>query len=196
MKESAQFSVLAINYKYSLKRPNAVIVSQLIYGLETLCLNDSLIKRLDAFHVRGIRHILGIEHSYWSRTSNMEIMEKANGILFGKPHNTCVWNNFIRPSNEKHSHIRLVSEIIKGKQIKLLEHIMRCDERDPLYQCTFTNVGTYNVYGLRRVGRPRGHWGESVMNMAMMERQGIEFDRDDVGHYLYLFCEAFNRTPT
>ena len=72
---------------------------------------------------------------------------------------------------------------------------MRCDEGDPLYQCTFTSVGTYNVYGRRRVGRPRGHWGESAMTMAMMERQGMEVDRDDASHYLYLFCEAFNRAP-
>ena len=122
-------------------------------------------------------------------------MEKTNGILFGKPDNTCGWNKFIRPSNERHSHIRLVSEIIKDKKIKLLEHIMRCDLRDPLYQCTFTDFGTYNVYGRRRVGRPRGHCGESAMNMAMLEKQGMEFDRDDAGHYLYLFCEAFNRAP-
>ena len=40
-----------------------------------------LLKRLDAFHIRGIRHILGIEHAYWSRTSNDEILMKANWIL-------------------------------------------------------------------------------------------------------------------
>ena len=43
---------------------NAVFISQLIYGLETVYLNDSLIKRLDAFHMRGIRHIMRIDHAY------------------------------------------------------------------------------------------------------------------------------------
>ncbi len=42
---------------------NAVVISQLVYGLETMYLNDSLIKRLDAFHMRGIRHIMGIDHA-------------------------------------------------------------------------------------------------------------------------------------
>ena len=62
---------------------NAVIISKLIYGLETMYLNDSLIKRLDAFHMIGLRHILGIEHAYWSRTSNEEILERADAIACG-----------------------------------------------------------------------------------------------------------------
>ncbi len=66
---------------------NAVVISQLVYGLETLYLNDSLVKRLEAFHIRGLRHILGIEHSYWSKTSNLEVVKKANKILFGKNKN-------------------------------------------------------------------------------------------------------------
>ena len=123
----------------------------------------------------------------------MEIMEKANGILFGKPDNTCGWNNFIRPSNERHSHIRLVSEIIKDKKIKLLEHIMRCDERDPLFQCTFTNVGTYNVYGRRRVGRPRGHWTETPVSEALDESGEAEYERGHADQILALFARAWER---
>ena len=55
---------------------NAVTVSQLVYGPETMYLNDSLTKKSDAFHITGIRLILGIEHAYWSRTSNLEVIEK------------------------------------------------------------------------------------------------------------------------
>ena len=60
---------------------NAVIVSQLTYGLETMYLNDSLLKRLDAFHLRGLRHTMNIEHSYWSRMKNSDIIEKVNKVL-------------------------------------------------------------------------------------------------------------------
>ena len=60
---------------------NAVIISKLTYGLETLYLNDSLLKRLDAFHIRGLRHILGIQHSYWSRVKNEDIIKRANWEL-------------------------------------------------------------------------------------------------------------------
>ena len=61
----------------------------------------SLIKRLDAFHIRGIRHILGIEHSYWSRTSTLEIMEKTNRILNTGKDITNDWNNFISLNDRK-----------------------------------------------------------------------------------------------
>ena len=45
----------------------AVIASQLTYGLEAMYLKKSLSKRLDAFQMEGIRHIImGFEHSHWS----------------------------------------------------------------------------------------------------------------------------------
>ena len=60
---------------------NAVIVSKLTYGLDSLQLTDGLVARIDAFQMRGIRHILRIEHAYWSRKSNEEIQAKTNMIL-------------------------------------------------------------------------------------------------------------------
>ena len=79
------------NKIWKLQVYNAVIVSQLVYGLETMYLNESLLKRLDAFQMTGIRHILGIQHAYWSRTSNLEILEKANWILNGSEDITKRW---------------------------------------------------------------------------------------------------------
>ena len=46
-------------------------------------LNESGIKSLDAFQMKGIRHILGIEHAYWSRTTNEEIPQRANANTVG-----------------------------------------------------------------------------------------------------------------
>ena len=80
---------------------NAVIVSKLIYGLETMYLNDSLLKRLDAFHIRGLRHILGIQHSYWSRVKNEEIIDKANKELNKGGDLTNNWSQFKRGSIER-----------------------------------------------------------------------------------------------
>ena len=39
---------------------NAIIISQLIYGLETLPLNENLVNKLDAFQMKGFRKILKI----------------------------------------------------------------------------------------------------------------------------------------
>ena len=71
-----------------------MIISRLTYGLETLYLNESLIKRLDAFHIRGLRHILGIEHSYWSRVQNTDIIEKVNRELNRGEDITHNWTEF------------------------------------------------------------------------------------------------------
>ena len=46
--------------KWKIQVYNAVIISKLIYGLETMYLNESLLKRLDAFQITWLRHIMGI----------------------------------------------------------------------------------------------------------------------------------------
>ena len=58
------------SYKWKLQVYNAVIVSQLTYGLSTLQMTPTMLNRLDAFQMRGLRYILKIEHSYYSRISN------------------------------------------------------------------------------------------------------------------------------
>ena len=105
-----------------------MVISQLVYGLETMYLNEGIIKRLDAFHMRGIRHILGIEHAYWSRASNEEIIMRANWILENAEDITAEWREFVIPKNENVRKIKLVSEILEDKKIKLLGHVMRCEK--------------------------------------------------------------------
>ena len=143
--------------------------------------------------MRGIRHILGIEHAYWSRTSNEETLNKANWILSGAKDETKNWTNFKIPRDGDVRKIKLVSELIEKKQIKQLGHILRADHDDPLYQATFKDEGSFNVYAKNRVGRPRGHWAEDTMNKAMQQLANGEFDREDPIHYIYLIGEAINR---
>ena len=69
------------SYKWKLQVYNAVIVSQLTYGLSTVQMTPAMLKRLDAFQMRGLRYILKIEHSYYSRISNQEVYDKINIIL-------------------------------------------------------------------------------------------------------------------
>ena len=45
------------SYKWKLQVYTAVIVSQLTYGLSTVQLTPSILKRLDAFQMRGFRYI-------------------------------------------------------------------------------------------------------------------------------------------
>ena len=50
--------------KWKLLVYDAVIRSKLLYSLETIHLTDSLRKKLDAFHLRGLRKILRIPTTY------------------------------------------------------------------------------------------------------------------------------------
>ena len=60
---------------------NAVVVSQLVYGLDTIIFSESMEHKIDAFQAKGLRQILGIAHSYWSRISNEEVLDRANFAL-------------------------------------------------------------------------------------------------------------------
>ena len=55
---------------------NACVVNALMYGSETWTTYDRQEKRLNSFHLRSIRRILGI--SWQDRVSNTEVLSRAN----------------------------------------------------------------------------------------------------------------------
>ncbi len=61
--------------KWKLQVYNAVIVSQLIYGLNTIHLTDSCLQSLDTFQLRGLRQILRIEAAFYSDISHNKVLE-------------------------------------------------------------------------------------------------------------------------
>ena len=61
---------------------NAVILSKLVYGLETVQLTDALCRTVDAFYLRALRHILGLQPSFIDRTStNKKILDEMANIV-------------------------------------------------------------------------------------------------------------------
>ena len=74
---------------------NAIIVAQLTYGLNTLQLTPAMLKRLEAFQIRGLRYILQIEHSYYSHITNEQVSEKANISLNQGQDLNMTWDEFI-----------------------------------------------------------------------------------------------------
>jgi len=173
---------------------NAVIISRLLYGIESLELTDSLKTRLDAFQIRGLRHILGIEHSFWSRVTNKEIIEKANVIAETRENITEGWEQIIRNKGEKDRKIKLISEIMEERKTKLLGHIMRRDEKDPLKQVCFDDEGYQHIYETRRVGRPRIHWVRETMKNTFSKLYNDEiYIEDDEEIIFRLLCAAENK---
>ncbi len=55
----------------------ACVVSKLLYGLESVWLLQADIKRLNSFHVQCVRQVLKIPHSYISRISNQEVLDRG-----------------------------------------------------------------------------------------------------------------------
>ena len=63
--------------KWKINVYNAVVVSKLLYGLETVQMPPSVMKQLDVFQMRGLRKILGMQPSYIDRSnSNEEVFRK------------------------------------------------------------------------------------------------------------------------
>jgi hypothetical protein len=175
---------------------NAVVVSKLVYGLESLELVDSLKTRLDAFQIRGLRHILKIDHAYWSHTTNKEILERANFIAhkFDRPDGSVhEWHEFLQSSDAESRKIRLISTMLETRKERLLGHVIRSGCTDPLYQVSFDSEGARLEHEVRRVGRPRNNWIEKCSEKAYLRYIGDEFVRTDEEHRLRLFCAAFER---
>ena len=82
------------SYKWKLQVYNAIVVAQLTYGLSTVQLTPAMLKRLDAFQMRGLRFILKIEHSYYCRISNNEVYDKINGTVSKGADLNITWQEF------------------------------------------------------------------------------------------------------
>ena len=171
---------------------NAVIISKLLYGLESLELIDSLKTRLNAFQIRGLRHILKIEHAYWSRTSNDEIIATAN-MLISKSTQELEWNEFIVCRDTKNMKIQMISDMLEDWKIRLLGLIMRSSSEDPLYKVTFNDEGKRLQYDKKRVGRPRNHWTEFAMSRAYEHIYAEDYDANDELQRLMLFSAALEK---
>ena len=82
------------------------IISKLLYGLQTVWLIKIQRSKLDGFHARCIRKIVGVQPSYWSRVPNSEVLAQVDaqklsilllqqqfglfGKIFRKPHEDVV----------------------------------------------------------------------------------------------------------
>lgn len=119
-----------------------------------------MLKRLDAFQMRGTRYILKIEHSYYSHFSNKEVYDKGNIILNGGTDLNVTWAEFIGAGQYADAkQITLLSDYIMKQQNKLFAHIAR-DEHDTEYKRkpTFDENLMQPERPYKRVGQPRISW--------------------------------------
>ena len=132
------------NPKWKLLIYDAVIRSKLLYSLETVHLTGTLRKKLDAFHLRGLRKILRMQTTYVNRqNTNQRVYQTASDIAFPSG------NGCVKP----------FTELLDERRIKLAGHILRSPNSDPLRQVTYQPDSAEPVeIGKRRIGRPRQQW--------------------------------------
>ena len=155
---------------------NAVLRSKLMYGLESLVMVASVLNRLDAFQLKGLRKILGKQTTYYNRTySNEYLYQLANEHL-----------------SEHGCKIIKLSEYHKERRMVLLAKLIVMRDKEPSAKITLDGSGlaNYDLKGKRRYGRPRLNW-LSVTLLGFWEeakqengntQQWTELDTNDDGH--------------
>jgi hypothetical protein len=123
---------------------DACVLSKLLYCLHTTWLNVAERSKLDAFHVRCLRKIVGVAHSYVSRISNQIVLERAGR---GK-----------------------LSAVLLQRQLELMANIARKSDDDVLRSILFENSTCHlkQLAGKRRRGRPRAVWASEVFKHALL----------------------------
>ena len=140
-----------VSLKWKLRIYNAVIVNRVLYGLETIPLTQADDDKLDAFHYRGLRKLLRIKHSFWSRISNKEVIKRANE----------------RAKLKDDKVIKPLSLSLSRKQIALYAHLLRAPNNDPMKKVSFNEDGSRKMANWRRVGRPRTKWYDTTTSKVV-----------------------------
>jgi hypothetical protein len=99
-----------------------------------------MLKKIDEFHLRGLRSILGLETTVVRRNISEFVLRTA--------------------SDHSGHEIPLFSDLLLlKKRIALAGHISRTNDSDPLRQPTYApSTACSDPIGKRRVGGPRQQW--------------------------------------
>ena len=148
---SADFATLSRIWNHSnLTRLDKVeiyqvlILSKLLYGLETTWLSAVERRKLDGFHCRCLRRFAGIRPAYWSRITNKGVLDR-----------------FAAQS---------LSSLLLQRQLNYLGKLARLPSTSSLRALVFqpNSVLLSKSSASRRRGRPRLNWNTEVYRHALM----------------------------
>ena len=147
-KLSAYWKASGASKKWKLIIFDAIIRSKLLCGLETIHLTQALSKSLDAFQSRSLRiKNLKRPSTFIDRScTNQKILEEATANAFPT-------------RGDNRQIIRFSDYQYMKRRCKLLGHIVRSNNDDPMRQVSFVDSTASRVdYGTKRVGKPRQNW--------------------------------------
>ena len=139
-----------------------------------LNLTPTVFHRLDAFHMRGLRYILKIEHAYYSRISNAEVIRRATIAINKGEDITANWEQFIQ-ANPQYKEFKMISVLIKERQQAFLGHLIRSDSSDPMKRPTIDENCARPQQLYKRVGQPRRTWIQDNLNLAYQNHYNGKF---------------------
>ena len=153
---------------------NAVIVSKLIYGLETIEPTAGVSNMLDTFQLKGLRKILEMKTTFIDRANtNQKVYQCAQNLLNTKNLTKKAHNQ--KPESWLARQVRPLTMVLEEKKLNMLGHVIRRDFSHPLQQVTFDTAANTRYgrplaikeqWGKRRQGRPRLHWTHENMRKA------------------------------
>ena len=123
----------------------ACVMSKLLFNLHALCLTKVESRRLDAFHVKCLRQVLRIPHSFYSRASNETVLTRAQA----------------RPA----------SQALMERQLLWMGKLAARSDCDPLRQTIFhcgpRRMELKGPEGRKKRGRPKQNWAQHVYRKAV-----------------------------
>ena len=124
-------------------------MSKLQYGLSTVCLVKAQRRRLDGFHARCLRRILGVAPAFISRVSNNAIF----GSACAKP----------------------ITEQLACRRLVILRKVPFSPVGGPLRRNVLVGSSANPVVGsyIRRRGRPRLCWTTEALRDAVSRAGGL-----------------------
>ena len=140
----------SISNQRKLEIYSACVLSKLTYNLHALLLNTAEQRKLDAFHVRCLRTILRIPHSFLSRISNQTVLEQASTVN--------------------------LSQLLLHRQIDLMHRLALRNDSDILRQSVFKK-GSFELNlpaGSKKRGRPKRLWAQVVFQHAVPAAGSVE----------------------
>jgi len=142
----------------------SLILSKLQYGLESVWLNQCERKQLDAFHCKCLRRIMKIQHSFFSRISNMQVLAAAS--------EECLSTTMIK------------------QQLKSFGRIATANDTHPLRRLIFDNDHKFRKFSFkpRPVGRPKQCWVDEIYKIAL----SICGSEDNIAHTFHHGVESLD----
>ena len=126
----------SLSCRFKLQVYIACIVQKLLYGLEGAWVNAAGRRKLDGFHAKCLRRILGISPAFINRVSNSFILKELSAYP--------------------------LSSILLERQLLYFGHVARLNEDSVLRQSVFTQKFILRDPKLKR-GRPRNTWGRKIL---------------------------------